>query len=152
MTIRLITDGSNILDSEDALILIPTNTRGVMGRGLALEFARRYPEQEKYYKRFAPYTPGELYLSENDRLAGTYFGLAMTKDDWRKPSELRWISGIMHTLIEVSSSVGVNRVSVPALGAGLGGLDYPRVVLPEMVRILSGSERCLEMTFNLYYP
>jgi O-acetyl-ADP-ribose deacetylase (regulator of RNase III) len=69
------------------------NCRGVMGKGLALTFKRRYPEMFQDYKERCE--RGELCLGEPylfHRPAPPHILNFPTKDHWRSPARLDSIS------------------------------------------------------------
>jgi hypothetical protein len=142
--ITLANANANIWD-EAGVIVVPVNCVGVAGKGLALEAKSRFPiEMEAYRKVCMPERklfPGlTLNLTasaqENDRspyrrnhpdLDVTLYAAA-TKDNWKNPSELRWIRLIVeHTLPMMLRSHGHTKCAVPALGCGLGGLPWRNV-------------------------
>ena len=56
----------NIFSSSAEVIVNPVNTFGVMGKGLAAEFKRRYPDMFRKYKAFCEqkkFSVGQLYIS-----------------------------------------------------------------------------------------
>jgi hypothetical protein len=104
---------------------------GVMGKGLALEFKRRWPTLVKTHRMdcesglLEPGRPTCKYVDWDHSVGVILFP---TKDDWRRPSQLEWIEAGLAKLVEI---VGYTRthwtLAVPALGAGLGGLDWSAV-------------------------
>lgn len=106
----------------------PINISGAMGAGLALAFRRRVPDMyADYRERVAAGSlqMGEPYLwrpQDAPRAAGVV--CFPTKRHWRDRS--RW-SDIEQGLDRLASLVpewGVASLAVPALGCGLGGLDW----------------------------
>lgn len=116
------------LPSGRLLLLAPVNNRGVPGAGLALALARAHPFWVAPY-RAACGPPvaargGDLLLVRGPGSVDVL--CAFTKEDWRDPSELRWIQGICLKAQRLDLS-GYAEVRVPALGCGLGGLSFERV-------------------------
>ena len=120
------TNQTDIFSVGATTIVVSVNTIGTMGKGLALEVARRYPTVEKEYKRLCAArritTEGGLGWASSD---GINFCLFPTKRHWSKPSQIDWIANglrALHTDLLPSEIV-----AVPALGCGLGGLPWDQV-------------------------
>ena len=122
------TGKGSIFDSGAETLVNPVNCRGTMGKGLALQFARRYPELERAYRKACAeglVTPGSAtMLKTKDGL--TVANIA-TKDHWRNPSRLAWVKNGLASMARQMQEKTLTSVAVPALGAGLGGLPWPEV-------------------------
>lgn len=109
----------------------PVNTVGVMGKGLALVFRQRYPANFASYAaacRSGQVQTGCVYVTESDVRPGPRWIINLpTKQDWRKPSQLQWITDGLSDLGRFLERNAVRSVAIPALGAGLGGLAWPVV-------------------------
>lgn len=109
----------------------PVNTVGVMGKGLALVFRQRYPANFASYAaacRSGQVQTGCVYVTESDVRPGPRWIINLpTKQDWRKPSQLQWITDGLSDLSRFLERNAVRSVAIPALGAGLGGLAWPVV-------------------------
>lgn len=125
----------NILDAagpgDAAWIVIPVNCRaGVMGKGLALAAARRWPGLSLVHRcqvENCGLLPGvvHFYKAAEDRPGLVLFP---TKDDWRKPSLIGWIeSGLEDMEWVLYDFKESHTIHVPRLGCGLGGLDFSEV-------------------------
>lgn len=116
----------NIFDSEAKALVNPVNTVGVMGKGLALEFKKRYPESYKNYVEVCSsgfFDVGKTILySEN----GKYIINVPTKKHWKDPSKLEWIESGLKSLCNKVLFLNCS-VAIPALGCGNGGLEWPEV-------------------------
>lgn len=122
---------SNILESECTLITIPVNCIGTMGKGLALQAAKKWPYINEHYKRRCA-----AHEIEVGRCAIYYatskpgFILFPTKKDWRQPSRLEYIEQGLQDLkskLPMMSVWNVPSIAIPALGCGLGGLIWEEV-------------------------
>lgn len=119
-------------------LVIPTNLcvradgLAVMGRGVALEAARRHPGlAAEYGRRLVAGARGiELWRGVGEPLV-----LLPTKDDWRRPSPLTLIESGVAELAADPRIQG--EVFLPLLGCGLGGLRELDVV-PVLHRHLQG--------------
>ena len=124
MPIKIVPAGDILADDADAIV-VPVNTVGVMGKGLALQVARRYPSILSIYKaalRSKQLEIGKVYVVSHPLMI-----LFPTKADWRNPSQLEYIQAGLVSLTEAIAKQGLRSVAVPALGCGLGGLDWHQV-------------------------
>jgi len=113
------------------------NCVGVMGAGLAKQFADRYPGLLARYKRACEsgeVQPGRLYVW---RYGLTWVVNFPTKRHWRGASRYEDVAAGLDALRELLAPLRDLRVAVPALGCSLGGLDWRRV-WPMIVEKLSG--------------
>ena len=131
----MITYKSGDLLSEDAEALVnPVNCVGVMGRGVALQFKRAWPENFDVYAaacRRHEVQPGRMFVFENGGKAGPrYIVNFPTKRHWRDKSMIEDIEAGLSALVVEVRRRGIRSIAIPALGAGLGGLDWPRSARP----------------------
>lgn len=118
----------NLFESVAGTLVNPVNCRGVMGKGLALEFKRRWPEMYQEYRKYCQtedFRVGRPMLFLGD--AHTSILCFPTKDDWRAPSTLAIIEAGLRGLHEFDSANFSTGIAFPALGCGLGGLKWPVV-------------------------
>jgi O-acetyl-ADP-ribose deacetylase (regulator of RNase III) len=71
-----------------------------------------------------------------------------TKDHWRNPSKLEYIEKGLADLKQCVRSIGLTSVAIPALGCGLGELDWPSV----KARIHLLDAAIPEVLIKLYEP
>ena len=122
----------NILESSAEALVNTVNTVGVMGKGLALQFKKEFPQNFKIYQRACNeknFGIGDLIISEEESLLygkKTIIDLP-TKTDWRKPSEYSYIESGLKKLAGVAQEKGIKSIAVPSLGTGHGGLDWNKV-------------------------
>lgn len=118
----------NLFDSSAQTLVNTVNCVGVMGKGVALEFKRRFPAMfDDYVTRCArkQVRLGEPYLY-ND-LSGTMVVNFPTKDHWRSPSRLADIERGLDYFVSHVSEWGITSIAFPPLGCGNGGLDWAEV-------------------------
>lgn len=117
------------LFTSGAQTLVNTvNTVGVMGKGVALEFKRRFPEMFSDYQRRCQ--AGEVHLGEPYLWRGLVEPWVInfpTKNHWRSVSRLVDIERGLAFLADHIAEWGVASLAVPPLGAGSGGLDWATV-------------------------
>lgn len=125
----------NIFDSPTQTLVNPVNTVGVMGKGLALEFRRRYPNMFDEYKKQC--RDGWLYVGDLMLWrAKDHFVLNFpTKKHWKEPSSLIYIEAGLLSFANKYESYGISSIAFPKLGCGNGGLDW-KAVKPVMERYL----------------
>ncbi len=121
----------NLLEADVDALVNTVNTVGVMGKGIALQFKRAYPEMFTEYAKAAKagsITRGKMHVWETGALSGPKYVINFpTKGHWRAPSRLPDIEAGLDDLIEVVEKLGVRSIAVPPLGAGNGGLDWELV-------------------------
>lgn len=128
----MIIEAQGNLVTADAEALVNTvNTVGVMGKGIALQFKRAYPEMFKAYEE--AHEAGELQLGTmhvwpTGRLDHPrYIVNFPTKGHWRSRSNLSDIQRGLDDLVRVIKDLGIGSIAVPPLGCGNGGLNWSDV-------------------------
>jgi O-acetyl-ADP-ribose deacetylase (regulator of RNase III) len=125
------------LFQSPAKVLVNTvNTKGVMGKGIALEFKRIYPEMFHKYRALCErgeFDVGTLYLYKTPHKWILNFP---TKKHWRHPSRVEYIEAGLKSFTKRYAKEGIPSVAFPALGCGNGELDYEKQVQPLMQKYL----------------
>lgn len=129
----------NIFESPAQVLTNPINCVGVMGKGLAKVFASKFPEMEIDYKERCnkgDVKIGSPYLWENDQYQVLNFP---TKDHWKSSSKLEDIKRGLEALAANYDELGIGTVAIPALGCGLGGLNWSDVkpIIEEVLEPIS---------------
>lgn len=122
----------DIFQSSAQVLVNPVNTVGVMGKGLAKEFKRRYPDMFKQYKTLCnnqEFDIGLLWLYQSPDKWILNFP---TKKHWRGKSKLEYIEVGLKKFAETYESKNIISISFPMLGCGLGELDWESQVRPLM--------------------
>ena len=126
------------LFASDAQTLVNTvNCVGVMGKGVALEFKKRFPEMYKdYVTRCERHEVrlGKPYLFRH--LMPPWVLNFPTKGHWRSVTKLSDIERGLRYLTEHYEEWGITSMAVPPLGCGNGQLEW-RIVGPTLYRYLS---------------
>lgn len=123
------------LFNEDADAIVNTvNCVGVMGKGVALEFKKRWPKNYVAYREQCEANalePGKLYIHDNrdllDSTGPNYLINFPTKKHWRSKSKIEYIEKGLETLCHTLPQYNIKRVAMPPLGCGNGGLSWPLV-------------------------
>lgn len=105
------------------------NCVGVMGRGIALQFKKAFPDNYKEYKKVCDskwLQPGKVFTYDNRELTGEqrYIINFPTKRHWKGKSRLEDIQSGLVALKEEVEKKGIQSIAIPPLGCGLGGLDW----------------------------
>lgn len=121
----------NILDSTAEAFVNTVNTKGVMGKGIALQFKKNFPDMFKSYVKACQENAvviSRMHVWQNPALFGPRFIINFpTKDDWRYPSKIEYIQSGLQDLVRVINELNIKSIAVPPLGCGNGGLDWRRV-------------------------
>ncbi|RKT47672.1 type II toxin-antitoxin system antitoxin DNA ADP-ribosyl glycohydrolase DarG [Thiocapsa rosea] len=138
---------------EDAEALINTvNCVGVMGRGIALQFKKAFPENFKAYAaacRNAEVQPGRMFVFETGQLTNPRYIINFpTKRHWRGASRMEDIDAGLDALVETLQRHDIRSIAVPPLGSGLGGLDWSAV----RPRIESALRHLTDVRVVIYEP
>lgn len=138
----------DIFESKCLTIVNTVNCVGVMGKGIALEFKKRYPEMFLDYVNkcnSGQVKTGTPYVFDNGN--GTKILNFPTKDHWRSPSRLSFVVDGLDWFIKNYEKYEITSIAFPPLGCGNGGLAW-EVVGPIMYQKLSG----LPIEIEIYAP
>jgi len=146
--------GDLFLDKAEALVNT-VNCVGIMGKGIALDFKRRWPENYKAYKKACDakvLRPGSMLIFELTNLFGKsepkFIVNFPTKDHWRAKSKLEYISEGLDALVSDIKRYKIKSIALPPLGCGNGGLDWD-VVRPMILEKLSVLD---DVSVSIYAP
>lgn len=121
----------NLLEARVEALVNTVNTVGVMGKGIALMFKERFPENFRRYARACKANEvrtGRMFVTAVSELDGPRWIVNFpTKQHWRGGSRMEWIVDGLHDLRRFLIENNVKSVAIPPLGAGNGGLDWTRV-------------------------
>lgn len=119
----------NLLTADVAALVNPVNTEGVMGKGLALQFKKAFPENFASYERACKageVKTGQMHIVQ--RLASPRFIINFpTKRHWRLPSKLEYVRDGLRDLVAQVKLLKIGSIAVPPLGCGNGGLEWSAV-------------------------
>jgi O-acetyl-ADP-ribose deacetylase (regulator of RNase III)/uncharacterized protein YwgA len=124
----------DLFKSECQTIVNTVNTVGVMGKGIALEFKKQFPDMFADYEKRCKEGKvklGEPYLYK--RLTPPWILNVPTKDHWRSVSKLSDIIQGLKYLEQHYQEWGITSIAIPPLGCGYGQLEW-RIVGPTLYR------------------
>ncbi|MFY9223020.1 MAG: DarT ssDNA thymidine ADP-ribosyltransferase family protein [Blastocatellia bacterium] len=152
--------------SKAQTLTVSVNTVGVMGKGLASRAKYQFPDVYVKYQevcRSKELTMGNPYLYKREASfdyeladepstlntinAIKWFLLFPTKHHWRKNSDLQGIEKGLNWIVENYEKEKIKSLALPALGCGLGNLEW-KDVGPMMCRYLSK----LSVSVLIYLP
>jgi O-acetyl-ADP-ribose deacetylase (regulator of RNase III) len=116
----------------DAEALVNTvNCVGVMGRGIALQFRKAFPENFKAYKSACDKKqlhPGKMFIYDLNRFENPRYVINFpTKRHWKGKSKIEDIESGLKALVREVSTRNIRSIAIPPLGCGLGGLNWKQV-------------------------
>ena len=104
------------------------NCRGVMGAGIARQFAKRWPAMYDEYRKWCrtgQLIPGRI-MTWQAPSGVTVFNLA-TQLDPGPTATLEAIGQSVTRMVRVAGASGIPAVGLPRIGCGIGGLDWDEV-------------------------
>ncbi len=121
----------DILKEETEALVNTVNCVGVMGRGIALQFKKFFPENFKAYTAACKYgevQPGKMFVFKTGELTNPHYIINFpTKRHWRGASRMDDIESGLCALSEEIRKHKIQSIAIPPLGSGMGGLDWPQV-------------------------
>lgn len=118
----------DILASRAQIVACPVNTSAVMGAGLALKFRNLFPDIVPLYEQLCRDKKLEIGRPAAITLPGVeqHIMLFPTKQHWTGGSRIEWIErGLRYTVDMIEAKKwNYSHYAFPALGCGLGGLDW----------------------------
>jgi O-acetyl-ADP-ribose deacetylase (regulator of RNase III) len=127
----------DILKAKADALVNTVNCVGVMGRGIALQFSKAFPEVSRAYEsacKRGELKPGTVLVHDLNRLDQPHYVIDLpTKRHWRGKSRIEDIEEGLAALVLEVRRLKIKSVAVPPLGCGLGGLNW-RDVRPRIER------------------
>lgn len=122
--------GDILTDCSEAIVNT-VNCAGVMGKGIALQFKMKYPDNYKFYKKVCDQGRmmiGQVLVFERPQTNHPRFIINFpTKRHWKGKSTISDIQKGLISLIAEIRRLKIKSIAIPALGSGLGGLNWEQV-------------------------
>ena len=128
----------DLLCSGAVALVNPVNCEGIMGKGLAYQFKKKFPETYIDYSKVCKagkLTPGQLHYhiekekiiinlpTEKEKIIVNF----PTKSSWREKSKMEYIEKGLDALILLIKQLNIKSIAIPPLGCGNGGLVWGNV-------------------------
>lgn len=121
----------DILREDVEAIVNTVNCVGIMGRGLALQFKNKFPQNFKEYQLACTNKEvqlGKMFVHQTGQLINPKYIINFpTKGHWKQNSKIEDISNGLDDLITIIEKYSIKSIAIPPLGSGLGGLDWNQV-------------------------
>ena len=117
----------NIFESPAQTLVNTVNTVGAMGKGLAKEFKRLFPQMFREYQKLCEagrLQTGKLWLYPTPHKWVLNFP---TKKHWRHPSQVDYVGKGLQAFVSNYDRARISSVAFPQLGCGNGELDWSDV-------------------------
>ncbi len=125
----------NLFDASQPALAHGCNCAGAMGRGIAVEFRKRWPDMFARYRELCQngeFNPGDLFVWTAD--TRVIFNLG-TQRTWRTKATPGAVRQALERMADHAAEHHIDAVAMPRIAAGLGGLDWHdvRAILDEVV-------------------
>jgi O-acetyl-ADP-ribose deacetylase (regulator of RNase III) len=122
----------NLLETPVEALVNTVNTKGIMGKGIALQFKQAFPEMFRDYEnacKAGEVQLGKMHVFDLGGLAGATHWIVNfpTKGHWRERSRLADIETALEDLVTTILRLGIRSIAIPPLGCGNGGLNWAEV-------------------------
>lgn len=117
----------DIFESPAPVIVNPVNGVGVMGKGLALEFKKRFRNMYTEYLKLC--VQGKVRIGTLNLVQDGFTQILLfpTKDHWKNSSTIENIEAGLEAFCSEYQAMGIDLVAFPKLGCGCGGLKWEDV-------------------------
>lgn len=121
----------NLIESQAEALVNTVNCVGFMGKGIALQFKKAFPDNFKAYERACrakEVRPGRMLVFPTGSMMNPKYIINFpTKRHWRGKSLMEDIESGLKALIADVRKLGIQSIAIPPLGCGLGGLEWSKV-------------------------
>lgn len=121
----------NLIKSDSEALVNSVNTVGIMGRGIALQFKRAFPDNYAVYRKACDQGEvqiGNVFIFPTGSFVNPKYIINFPmKKHWRNKSKLEYLTSGLKALIVDVKRLGIKSISIPPLGCGNGGLVWQEV-------------------------
>lgn len=103
------------------------NCAGAMGKGIALQFKKRFPKMYIEYKELCKdglFSLGDVFPYDYGN--GVVFNLG-TQATWNTKADINAIENALVKMLSYAFQNNILKIAMPKIGAGLGGLNWNEV-------------------------
>ena len=148
--LTIMDSGDNIFNSRTETLVNTVNCVGIMGKGLAKEFKKHFPEMYEEYRIRCTNNeikPGHPYIWKNTTGGKSVLNFP-TKEHWKGNSRVEWIESGLKIFTDNYHNWEIVSIAFPALGCTNGGLDWESIE-PLMLHHL---QKLRDITIEIYPP
>ena len=142
----------DILQTDAEALVNTVNCVGIMGRGVALQFKKAFPENFNAYKVACArevVQPGRMFVFETGYVGNPKYIINFpTKRHWKGKSRIEDIDSGLRDFVRVIRERQIRSIAMPPLGSGLGGLYWPDV----RRRIEEAVQSLPNVSFTVFEP
>ena len=114
----------NLLKADVEAVVNTVNTVGIMGKGIALMFKERFPDNFEAYARACragEVDVGKMFVTESTGLFGPRWIINFpTKTHWRVKTRIEWVEEGLKDLVRTIREKNIRSIAIPPLGCGNG--------------------------------
>ncbi|MDR3626809.1 MAG: macro domain-containing protein [Ignavibacteriaceae bacterium] len=118
----------NLIEADSEALVNTVNTVGIMGKGVALQFKKAFPNNFKEYENAAKDSKiqiGKIFVTETGKFTNPKYIINFpTKKHWRYPSKIEWIREGLKDLKHFIINNNIKSIAIPPLGCGNGQLKW----------------------------
>ena len=107
----------DILQADAEALVNTVNCVGVMGRGIALQFKKRFPDNFKHYKAVCDkkeLQPGKMFINDLNRLYNPRYVVNFpTKRHWKGKSRMEDIESGLQALVADVRKRDIRSIAIP---------------------------------------
>ncbi len=122
--------GNLLLEKADAIVNT-VNCVGIMGKGIALQFKKAYPDNFRQYEsacKKGQVILGKMFIVNLNTLVQPHYIINFpTKLHWKSDSKIENIEKGLLSLSEDIKRLNIKSIAIPPLGCGFGGLKWEDV-------------------------
>ena len=125
---------NDLLKQQADAIINTVNCVGIMGKGIALQFKKAFPENYKAYAKACKNNEvkiGKMFVYQtgflDSNIHSKYIINFPTKEHWRGNSKIEYIEEGLDDLYNVIQNLNIKTLAMPPLGCGNGGLNWSDV-------------------------
>ena len=119
----------DILKADAEALVNTVNCVGVMGRGIALQFKKKFPKNFTAYKKACDANElalGNVLVFDTGQMFNPRYVVNFpTKHHWRAKSKIDDVVSGLESLVAEVRKRNIKSIAIPPLGCGLGGLILP---------------------------